>query len=50
MDDYSYTTLGADGWYHYDGLHHLGFTTLLLDVLHHCGYTGTPTYRGHPYR
>jgi hypothetical protein len=34
----------------FDGLHCPGFPMLLLDVLHRFGYTGTPTYRGHPYR
>jgi hypothetical protein len=50
MDDYPYATLGADGWFCCDGLHHPGFPTLLRDVLHHFGYTGTPAYRGRPYR
>jgi hypothetical protein len=50
MDDYPYTTLGADGWFCCDGLHRPGFPTLLRDVLHRFGYTGFPTYRGHPYR
>jgi hypothetical protein len=49
MDDYPYTTLGADGWFHCDGLHRPDFPTLLWDVLHRFGYTGTPTYRGHSY-
>jgi hypothetical protein len=49
MDDYPYATLGADGWLHYDGLHHPGFSTLLRDVLHRFGHTGTLTYRNHPY-
>jgi hypothetical protein len=49
MDDYPYATLGADGWFCYDGLHRPGFPTLLWDVLHHFGYTGLPTYRGIPY-
>jgi hypothetical protein len=50
MDDYPYATLGADGWFRCDGLHRLGFTTLLRDVLHHFGYTGLPAYHGCPYR
>jgi hypothetical protein len=50
MDDYPYTTLGADGWFRYDGLHRLGFPTLLRDVLHRFGYMGFPTYRGRLYR
>jgi hypothetical protein len=28
-----------------DGLHRLGFSTLLRDVLHRFSYTGFPTYR-----
>jgi hypothetical protein len=50
MDDYPYATLGADGWFRCDGLHRPGFPTLLRDMLHRFGYTGLPTYRGHPYR
>jgi hypothetical protein len=50
MDDYPYVTLGADGWLRCDGLHRPGFPTLLQDVLHRFGYTGLPTYHGHPYR
>jgi hypothetical protein len=50
MDDYPYTTLGADGWFRYDGLHRPGFPTLLRDVLHHFGYMRLPAYHGHPYR
>jgi hypothetical protein len=50
MDDYPYATLGADGWFLCDGLHRPGFPTLLRDMLHRFGYTGLPTYRGHPYR
>jgi hypothetical protein len=50
MGDYPYATLGADGWFRCDGLHRSGFPTLLRDVLHRFGYTGLPTYRGHPYR
>jgi hypothetical protein len=50
MDDYPYATLGADGWFHCDGLHRPGFPTLLWDVLHRFGYTGLPAYRGCPYR
>jgi hypothetical protein len=46
MDDYLYTTLGADGWFRCDGLHRPGFPTLLQDVLHRFGYTGLPAYRG----
>jgi hypothetical protein len=49
MDDYPYTTLGADGWFRCDGLHRPWFPTLLWDVLHRFGYTGLLTYRGHPY-
>jgi hypothetical protein len=49
MDDYPYTTLGADRWFRCDGLHHPGFPTLLRDVLHRFGYTGFPAYRGRPY-
>jgi hypothetical protein len=50
MDDYPYTTLGADGWFRCDRLHRLGFSTLLRDVLHHFGYTGLLTYSGRPFR
>jgi hypothetical protein len=50
MDDYPYVTLGADGWLCCDGLHHPGFPTLFQDVLHRFSHTGTPTYRGRPYR
>jgi NADPH-dependent ferric siderophore reductase len=50
MDDYPYATLGADGWFRCDGLHRLGFPTLLRDVLHRFDYTGLPAYRGRPYR
>jgi hypothetical protein len=50
MDDYPYATLRADGWFRYDGLHRPGFPTLLRDVLHRVGYTGFPSYHGHPYR
>jgi hypothetical protein len=50
MDNYPYTTLGADGWFRCDGLHRPGFPTLLRDVFHHFGYVGLPAYRGHPYR
>jgi hypothetical protein len=50
MDDYPYATLGADGWFRCDGLHHPGFPTLLRDILHHFGYTGLPAYRGRPCR
>jgi hypothetical protein len=46
MDDYRYTTLGADGWFRCDGLHRPGFPTVLQDVLYHFGYTGTPLYHG----
>jgi hypothetical protein len=50
MDNYLYATIGANGWYRYDGLHRPGFTTLLRDVLHHFSYMGTPAYHGHLYR
>jgi hypothetical protein len=50
MDDYPYATLGADGWLRCNGLHRLGFPALLQDMLHRFGHTGTPVYRGHPYR
>jgi hypothetical protein len=50
MDNYPYATLEADGWIHYDGLHHLGFPTLFWDVLHCFSHTGTPSYRGRLYR
>jgi hypothetical protein len=46
MDDYTYATLGADGWFRCDRLHHPSFPTLCWDMLHRFGYTGTPTYRG----
>jgi hypothetical protein len=49
MDDYPYASLGADRWFRCDGLHHLGFPTLLRDMLHRFGYTGFPTYRGRLY-
>jgi hypothetical protein len=49
MDDYSYATLGADGWFYCDGLHCPNFLTLLRDVLHHFGYMGNPVYRGRLY-
>jgi hypothetical protein len=49
MDDYPYATLGADGWFRCDGLHHPWFPTLLRDVLHCFSYTGLPTYHGHLY-
>jgi hypothetical protein len=29
MDDYPYATLGADRWFHCDGLHRPRFPTLL---------------------
>jgi hypothetical protein len=48
MDDYPYTTLGADRWFCCDGLHRPGFPTLLRDVLHRFGYTGIPAYHGCP--
>jgi hypothetical protein len=32
MDDYPYATLGADGWFRCDGLHRLGFPTLLREL------------------
>jgi hypothetical protein len=50
MDDYPYTTLGADGWFRCDGLHRPRFPTLLRDVLHRFGYMGLPAYHGRPYR
>jgi hypothetical protein len=50
MDNYPYATLGADGWFRCDRLHRPGFPTLLGDMLHRFGYTGTPVYCGHPYR
>jgi GTP cyclohydrolase I len=49
MDDYPYTTLGADGWFRCEGLHHPGFPTLFRDVLHRFGCTGFPMYHGRPY-
>jgi hypothetical protein len=49
MDDYPYATLKVDGWLRCDGLHRPSFLTLLWDVLHHFGHTGTPAYRGCPY-
>jgi hypothetical protein len=45
MDEFPYATLEADGWLCCDGLHHPGFPTLLRDVLHRFGHTGTPAYR-----
>jgi hypothetical protein len=50
MEDYPYATLGADGWFRCDRLHHPGFPTLIRDMLHRFGYTWIPTYRGCPYR
>jgi hypothetical protein len=50
MDDYPYATLGADGWFCCDGLHHQGFLTLLRGMLHRFGYTGISAYRGRSYR
>jgi hypothetical protein len=50
MDNYPYATLGADGWLRCDGLHRPSFPTLLQDVLHHFGHTGTPAYCGRMYR
>jgi hypothetical protein len=50
MDDYPYATLGADGWFRCDGLHHPRFPTLLRNVLHRFGYMGLPAYRVRPYR
>jgi hypothetical protein len=44
MDDYPYTTLGADEWFRCDRLHRPGFPTLHSDVLHRFGYTGLPAY------
>ncbi len=49
MDDYPYATLGADGRFRCDGLHHPGFPTLLRNVLHRFIYTGLSAYRGCPY-
>jgi hypothetical protein len=49
MDDYPYATLGANGWFRCDELHHPSFPTLLRDVLHGFGYTGLPAYHGRPY-
>jgi hypothetical protein len=49
MDDYPYATLGANGSFCCDGLHHPGFPTLLRDVLRRFGYTGFPTYHGRLY-
>jgi hypothetical protein len=49
MDDYPYATLGADGWFRCDRLHHPSFPTFIRDVLHHFGYIGIPAYHGHPY-
>jgi hypothetical protein len=50
MDDNPYATLGADGWLRCDGLHRLGFPTLIRDVIHRFGHMGTPAYHGRPYR
>jgi hypothetical protein len=50
MDDYPYATLGTNGWFCCDGLHRLGFPTLLRDLLHRFGCTGIPAYRSRPYR
>jgi hypothetical protein len=50
MDEYPYTFLGAEGWQCSDGLHRPSFPTLLQDMLHCFGFTGTPTYQGHLYR
>jgi hypothetical protein len=50
MDDYPCTTLGADGWLRCDGLYHPDFSTLLQDVLHRFGHTGTPAYHDRSYR
>jgi hypothetical protein len=49
MDDYPYATLGANRWFHCDGLHHPSFRTLLWDVLHRFGCSGIPAYRGRLY-
>jgi hypothetical protein len=49
-EDYPYASRRANGWLRCDGLHHPGFLTLLRDVLHHFGHTGTPEYHGCPYR
>jgi hypothetical protein len=50
MDDYPYTTIGADGWLRCERLHRPGFPTLFRDVLRRFGHTETPTYRGRLYR
>jgi hypothetical protein len=50
MDDYPYATLGASGWLHCNGLHRFGLPTLLWDVLHRFGCTGTPAYHSCLYR
>jgi hypothetical protein len=49
MDGYPYATLGADRWFRCDELHHLGFPTMLRDVLYCFGYMCLPTYHGHLY-
>jgi hypothetical protein len=49
MDDYPYATLRVNRWFRCDGLHRPGFPTLLWDVLHRFGYTGTPAYDGRPF-
>jgi hypothetical protein len=49
MDDYPHAIIGAGGWFCCDGLYRPGFPTLLWDMLHYFGYTGTPAYRGRPY-
>ena len=50
MDDYPYCHFGQDGLLHTDGLHRLGLTTLLWDVLRRFGYDSPPTYRGRQFR
>jgi hypothetical protein len=49
MDAYPYATLGANVWFCCDGMQRPSFPTLLWDVLHRFGYTGTLTYHGRPY-
>jgi hypothetical protein len=50
MDNYPYVTLRVDRWLRCDGLYCPDFPMLLWNVLHCFDYTGTPAYRGHPYR
>jgi hypothetical protein len=47
--DYPYVVLGANGWLRCDRLHCSGFPTLLQNVLHCFGFTGSPTYHGRLY-